>query len=174
MKIEKKLSERRPSALSKEEIVPEATVVQFADDNENKKTDLRSRQKDLKRMSFTKKKGSAEFDLKKVLDEATTKNPTKPRVQAGGFVCQGNERKINTKITNRRAVGATRRKWTSHSQSTQREKLTQSPFQTGKIPFRTNPKELLTRFPRHTNSINTTRASFHRCPTTLKTQDPPK
>lgn len=83
MKIEKKVSERRPSALSKEEIVPEATVVQFADDNENKKTDLRSRQKDLKRMSFTKKKGSAEFDLKKVLDEATTKNPTKPRVQAG-------------------------------------------------------------------------------------------
>lgn len=80
MKIEKKVSERRLSALSKDEIAPEATVVRQADDNESKKTDVRSRQKDLKRMSFTKKKGPAEFDLKKVLDEATAKNQTKPGV----------------------------------------------------------------------------------------------
>lgn len=72
MKIEKKVSERRPSTFSKEDIVPEATVVQFAND-ENNKSDLRSRQKDLKRMSFNKKKSYAEFELKKVLDEVTTK-----------------------------------------------------------------------------------------------------
>lgn len=75
MKIEKKPSERRPQVHPKEEGAPEATVVRQPSEGEAKKTtEFRARQKDPRRMSFAKKKGSAEFDLKKILDEEAAKS----------------------------------------------------------------------------------------------------
>lgn len=75
MKIEKKISERRPLVQSKEESAPEATLVGQLSENDSKKAaEFKVRQKEARRISFPKKKGSTETDLKKILDDEAAKS----------------------------------------------------------------------------------------------------
>ena len=97
----------------------------------------------------------------------------KIRLQAG-LVCQGKERKINTKIKNQRAAGGTHRRRTSRSQNTRKEKPTQLQFRIGIILCKTSRRVRLTRSQRHTNSASITRVLVRTCPITLKMQDPPQ
>ena len=126
-----------------------------------------------------KRKGPANTTLRKFW----TMRPQKTRLSPGsrpkirlqaGLVCQGKERKINTKIKNQRAAVGTHRRRTSRSQNTRKEKPTQLQFRIGKILCKTSRRVRLTRFLRHTNSANITRVLARTCPITLKMQDPPK